>query len=772
MPAQTIPRYGLKRGAAALARGGLLVGIGVLGVVMVHHPMIFSGFRRIQTSWMDSRLIHYLLEYGYRALCSEPSRWEFWNPPFYYPAANAMAYSDTLLGVGPVYWLWRTLGASADLSICLWMLSMSALNYAAGLLLFRRGLGFGVPAAAAGASLIAFGAPRVNQMDRQQLLPCFYMLVAAYALARLARDRQMGAWSRAGFWFLAMAGTVAQLYSGVYLGWFFIVGVGAAAVAALALRSCRGAVLQMVWRDWWAILAAGLVGGLMLQPFLAHYLQAAHEVSGQFVQELHMLQPRFWSWVDTGGRNWLWGWLAGRAPFHSGREAVEHHLGIGFVTSLACAVGLYLNPDRPVCRLAALVTFLFWLATTLVPGDMVVVIATAVGSYCAACLFRKIEDTRSRAIGLAVVVGLFVLVRFPNPYLQELGLTVIILCLLEMGRVKGRTLDWVVPGIAVAALSLKLFVFSVILLGATPAAVLAGAFAYVVGPHHRLVGVGSLACLVLFPALMTFADRPDVLLGALALAALSLALSAPRRLRAPAWLSLRALVIALPLVVMFYGSDSLWIKYSGIIPGAIAIRAVGRIILLLLIPAALGLASTVQWLEERRSAALAWIVGLVCLAEQGVTTTTLDAAANRATIAALASRVEPGRAAFYYHPCEDRPTLDYHLDAMWASLDRGVPTINGYSGHSPRDWADFFQVDFEGIPGFQLEVEDVLREWERKRGLSPDRIQWIGADCPRRRRKQSAKAPIVRKIPGDRSERAPGQRVSLAKPFAALQRER
>jgi hypothetical protein len=175
MEPQATSRYRLK--PEAVTRGALLAGVGALGVVMVHHPMIFSGFRRIQTAWMDTRLIHYLLEYGYRSLWSEPGRWEFWNPPFFYPATNVMAYSDTLLCVGPVYWFWRTLGASPDLSFGLWMLSISALNYAAGILLFRRGLRFGVLAAAAGASLVAFGAPRVNQMDRQQLLPCFYVLL-------------------------------------------------------------------------------------------------------------------------------------------------------------------------------------------------------------------------------------------------------------------------------------------------------------------------------------------------------------------------------------------------------------------------------------------------------------------------------------------------------------------------------------------------------------------------------------------------------------------
>ena len=220
-----------------------------------------------------------------------PEHLDFWSPPFFYPVKNAAAYSDVLLSVGPVYWLWRALGASPDLSFGLWMLSMSALNYAAGLLLFRRGFGFGMPAAVAGASLVAFGAPRLNQMGHQQLLPFFYPLLTLYALARLFGDLSLGRRARAGYWLLAMAGLVAQLYAGVYLGWFLIIGLGLAGVIALAMRSCRGVLLAVVRRDAWAIAAAGAVGFVLLQPFLSHYLPAAREVRSQYLPMFAALHP-------------------------------------------------------------------------------------------------------------------------------------------------------------------------------------------------------------------------------------------------------------------------------------------------------------------------------------------------------------------------------------------------------------------------------------------------------------------------------------------------
>ena len=93
-----------------------------------------------------------------------------------------------------------------------------------------------------------------------------------------------------------------------------------------------------------------------------------------------------------------------------------------------------------------------------------------------------------------------------------------------------------------------------------------------------------------------------MLIGALSAVPISLALSASRRYRPPGWLLLDAMLIALPVMVLFYQQDSLWFAYSGMIPGAVAIRAIGRVVLILLVPAALGLACLVEFLDQKRLA--------------------------------------------------------------------------------------------------------------------------------------------------------------------------
>jgi len=423
--------------------------------------------------------------------------------------------------------------------------------------------------------------------------------------------------------------------------------------------------------------------------------------------------------------------------FHGLPSRHEHNLGIGFLTPLLCSAGLYLGRERPICRLAALVTFLMLSGTTYLPGDTLAIVAAGVIYYCAAALFHASDYPLPRGIGLTVVLGVLLLTRFPNPYVEVLALTTIVLCLLEIRRMRGHPQGQLVPGVALGILGVSHFPLHAILVGVMLVAPLLGVMVYFHRNRLWEVGFGSLVALTLFLVMSTFLDEPRALIGALVAAVLSLAVSSPRRLRPPPRQLVAAMLIALPIVVYFYGIDSLWLKYFRLIPGGTAIRAVGRVSLILLIPAALGLASLVKYLNRSRWPVASGIVSLACLSEQAVTTETFDAIANRANIAGIARQVDRHQLAFYYHPCKSVPFHEYQLDAMWASLASEVPTINGYSGYVPRDWESFYFVDQDTGP----ELLDVLSEWVKARGLPPELIQCIGADCQPRKPVRPAADP-------------------------------
>src|SRR6476646_7358941 len=139
------------------------LGTGLLGILFTLRTLIFSGFRLVPGDAGDTRFVQLLMEYGYRWLGGHEGGRPYWDLPVFYPVKNALAYSESMLGVAPFYWIWRLLGFGPDTSYSLWLITVLAATFAAGYLLFRRGLGFGELAASAGAWFLAFGSPRIAQ---------------------------------------------------------------------------------------------------------------------------------------------------------------------------------------------------------------------------------------------------------------------------------------------------------------------------------------------------------------------------------------------------------------------------------------------------------------------------------------------------------------------------------------------------------------------------------------------------------------------------------
>lgn len=181
---------------------------------------------------------------------------------------------------------------------------------------------------------------------------------------------------------------------------------------------------------------------------------------------------------------------------------------------------------------------------------------------------------------------------------------------------------------------------------------------------------------------------------------------------------LTALTLVL-LTTLYRGRVSPWQLVAAAVPGADGIRAVGRIGLLLLLPAGAAVASLVQGVGApgRRRRWLGALIAALCVAEQGARVPdTYDKAQVRAEVARVAEAIPPGCRAFFYAPV-GQPRFDEktQLDAMWAGLQAGVPTANGYSSHSPNGWELFEHALAPGEAPAGLEAR--LRRWEARAGL-------------------------------------------------------
>ena len=157
---------------------------------------------------------------------------------------------------------------------------------------------------------------------------------------------------------------------------------------------------------------------------------------------------------------------------------------------------------------------------------------------------------------------------------------------------------------------------------------------------------------------------------------------------------------------------SLWPYLSPFLPAAGALRAVSRLALLLLIPAALCAAWAVKGLSARRPW-LTLVLVVLSMLEQGRTLSGFDRDEHRQRVRLVAGRVPGGTRVFLVTPTvplkSDAFSCELHLDAMWASLETGVPTVNGYSGKMPPGWT-FEEVVLHG-PTDERDVESLLHRW-------------------------------------------------------------
>ena len=160
----------------------------------------------------------------------------------------------------------------------------------------------------------------------------------------------------------------------------------------------------------------------------------------------------------------------------------------------------------------------------------------------------------------------------------------------------------------------------------------------------------------------------------------------PRRIAANAW---NCVWIAIWLGTVFatlFVNGSLWNVLHRVIPGGGAIRAVSRVVLLQLLPLGAATAWVANWIEKRAGVVVAALFAVLVVVENsGAANYHFSAREQKAridrTISELAA--EPC-AAFVLTGTE--PSYITQIDAMWASLETQTPTLNGYSGNSPRKW--------------------------------------------------------------------------------------
>jgi len=199
-----------------------------------------------------------------------------------------------------------------------------------------------------------------------------------------------------------------------------------------------------------------------------------------------------------------------------------------------------------------------------------------------------------------------------------------------------------------------------------------------------------------------------------------------RHRRSPA---VRVLLLAAASVIVMstvVGDFSLWGFVHAYVPGGKAIRAAGRIGIVLLVPAAIGLTLHLERLRSRRRMVLFAVVALICLAEQPHRHGWIEKQMVREHVRAIAARVDRNSQAFFIvctGPADYRYVAD---DAHWVQLATDVPTINGRYGNFPPKWG---LREAQNAPvrsdADRAAVREALLAWVERNDLDARRVQII-----------------------------------------------
>jgi len=306
----------------------------VFGMLIAFYPTLISGFALIQGGRADTRWNNFILEHGYRWLMGFPNHEEFFFPPVVYPT-TLMNSSDLLLGVAPVYWLWRLAAFEPDTAYQFWMMSLATLNFVACYFLLKQGFRVGVPGASVGAMVFAFGAAQSCRVVHQQLIPQFFVLSSLLVLFYLFREggSQRGRCLAIVAFFLLWT---VQFYTSYNV--FFLMGLplGAAFLWALVVSEWRKGLFRLIRRSYLCLAVGALLGLLLIWPLLTTYVEQA--VRSSYRLSSSAVLPKPYIWFLMGKSNLLYGWIrTGPFDYLVGNQFSQ---GVGVIVSLLAVIGL------------------------------------------------------------------------------------------------------------------------------------------------------------------------------------------------------------------------------------------------------------------------------------------------------------------------------------------------------------------------------------------------------------------------------------------------
>ncbi len=342
------------------------------------------------------------------ALSTSPS--QLFDPPIFYPAAHALAYSDATLLQGFVAAPFLWMGAPPMLVYNVLLLAGFAGSGVAMFVLVRYLTGAVGPSIVA-SSVFVMAPYRIEHVMHLELQWAMFIPLTFWALHRAvdAASARFGA--------LAGAFFGLQFLSCVYYGVFLAMAL---MVFVPLLMLCGGAAARSS-RAMRALALAGLVAVVVVLPYGVPYKQSADELGVRDPSEIARYSAHLSNYIATSSLNAVWGWTADRfggpelrlfpgsialvlAVLAFGRRPVRNVLIYAVVAVFAIELSFGVN-DAMYRWLAGHVTALHGFRA-LARFGMIAAFAVAVLSGFGTAALLPLISARRRPLTLLLLVGL------------------------------------------------------------------------------------------------------------------------------------------------------------------------------------------------------------------------------------------------------------------------------------------------------------------------------------------------------------------------------
>jgi hypothetical protein len=334
----------LKGRAILFLEKNIFVLLLLAGLYFVPLRIFGPDFDRVPGDFGDARFNNYILEHGHQFLTGKIS--SYWNASFMYPEKDVISYSDNLLGVVPLYSVFRILSFDESTSLQFLVFCVFVLNFLCAYFVFKK-FEFKNLSAAVGAYIFSFSLPVIGQINHLQVLPCFMVPWAFWGLINYFQTLKIKPLLICSF------SLVVQFYCGMYIGFLLALALIIVAIiytlTNLISRKRDGDLkTKIIWRHQIIfLLAAAVIFLPAISPLLKPYYERSVVSGMRGYDEIKAALPLPESYLIPFEKSVVWNFLFKLIPHP--QNYWDHLLfpgGLALIFFLSIPVLLFIARDK------------------------------------------------------------------------------------------------------------------------------------------------------------------------------------------------------------------------------------------------------------------------------------------------------------------------------------------------------------------------------------------------------------------------------------------